>query len=63
MVYHQLRRKNLVRAMLLGDKHLPHPVPAARDNAGTRLLALVLAGLAAGLTYWVVQLGNQPMLG
>ena len=63
VLYYQLRRKNLVRAMLLGDKQLPHPVPAARDSGGTRLLALVLVGLAAGLAYWVAQLGNQPMLG
>lgn len=60
---YQLKRKNLVKPMLLGDKQLPHALPGSRDTAGTRLLALVLLALAAGVVFWVVQLGQQPMLG
>lgn len=58
-----LRQQNLVLPMLSGDKQLAEPVPVARDSAGSRLLALVLLGLAAAVVYWVVQLGAQPMLG
>ena len=60
---YQLKRKNLVRPMLLGDKQLPQALPGSRDTVGTRLLALVLLALAAGVVAWVVQLGQQPMLG
>ena len=57
------RRQNLITPMVLGDKRLPEPLPAARDGAGTRLLALLLLGVAAGVVWWVVQLGQQGMLG
>lgn len=58
-----LRRNNLVRPMVLGDKQLGEPVNASRDNAGTRLLALVVLALSAGLVWWVVQFGQRGMLG
>ena len=45
------------------DKTLPEPVTAARDSAGTRLLALALLGVAAALVYAVVQLGSRGALG
>ena len=63
VAWYQWRRQNLVRPMLVGDKRLPHPVPAARDGAGTRLLALVLLIAAAGLAYWVARLGSASTLG
>ena len=34
------KRVNLVTPMLTGDKTLPQPVPASRDDAASRLLAL-----------------------
>lgn len=63
VVYYQLRRKGLVRAMLVGDKRLAQPVPASRDGARTRLLALLLLALGAGIAWWVAELGNVAPLG
>ena len=57
VVYYSHRRRGLVRAMVTGDKSLPSPVPAARDSAGTRVLAAILAVLASALAWWVNQLG------
>ena len=52
-----------ITPMLHGDKPLVGAVPAARDSVGTRLLALALLAVCAGVVYAVVQLGNRPMLG
>ena len=41
------KRQNLVRPMLTGDKELTHPTPASRDDARSRLLAIVLLLLSA----------------
>jgi len=54
--YHFKRQENLVPAMWHGDKALAEPQPSARDDWKTRLLALVIfalgAGLVAGLVQW-----------
>ena len=63
IVVYLIRRQNLVTPMLLGDKRMAEPVTPARDTAATRLLALVLLGAAAGVVWWVVQLGQRGMLG
>lgn len=63
IIIYRLRRHDLVTPMLHGDKPLAGAVPAARDSVGTRLLALVLLAVCAGVVYAVVQLGNRPMLG
>ena len=63
IVIYRLRRHDLVTPMLHGDKPLAGAVPAARDSVGTRLLALALLAVCAGVVYAVVQLGNRPMLG
>lgn len=52
------RDQDLVKPMLTGDKALPPGVPASADSAGTRLLALALAGLCAAAVAWVVALGG-----
>ena len=52
------RRQNLIRPMLSGDKLLPANVPASIDTAGSRLVALLLFALAAGLVTWLVGLGG-----
>ena len=45
------KKNSLVRPMIAGDKLLPTPAPAARDDAATRLTALtVLALCAAAVT-------------
>lgn len=63
IVFYLLRRKNLVRPMVLGDKPMAVAVAPARDSAGTRLLALGLLGAAAAVVWWVVRLGSPAMLG
>ncbi len=56
--YKFFKKQNLVRPMIVGDKTVPSPVPASRDNARTRLLALVLLLLCAGAVYGIVSLGD-----
>jgi hypothetical protein len=68
IVYYLVKKKtNLIAPMISGDKPLPADVaaavpadvPAARDDAGSRILALVLAALAAVGVALVVRLGGQ----
>lgn len=58
VLFYLARNNNLVRAMWTGDKVLPSAVPAARDHAGSRALALVLVAACAGLVAWLVNLGG-----
>jgi cytochrome b len=59
IVFYLVRKKqDLVRPMIHGDKLLRPDVPASRDTTRTRLLALALAALCAGLVAWVVSLGG-----
>lgn len=55
--YRWRKGKHLVAAMLSGDKPLDALVPASRDTAATRLLALLLLGLAAAGVYFLIGLG------
>jgi len=58
ILFYVLRKKHdLVRPMIVGDKHLSASVPASVDNRRTRSLALLLVALCAGLVTWVVSLG------
>jgi cytochrome b len=45
--YRLARRKDLVGPMLGGDKRLPPGTPASRDDAATRVVALMLAAACA----------------
>lgn len=56
--YKLVKKQNLVQPMILGDKTVATPVPASRDNARTRLLALVLLLLCAAAVYGIVSLGD-----
>lgn len=58
IVAYRLRGRDLLGPMLHGDKPLAADVPAAADNARTRLLAGVLAAGCAGLALWVASLGG-----
>jgi cytochrome b len=59
IVFYRFRKKqDLLRPMIHGDKLLSAEVPASRDTARTRLLALALIALCAGLVAWVVSLGG-----
>ncbi|NMM90179.1 cytochrome b [Rhodococcus sp. SRB_17] len=53
-----VKKRKLVRPMLVGDKVLPVPVPASRDDAGTHLAALTVLALSAGAVAWLVQWGG-----
>lgn len=52
-----VKKNNLVRPMITGDKVLPADTPASRDGPANRLAALLLAAACAGLAWWVWQLG------
>lgn len=56
--YRLVRKQNLVRPMIVGDKTVQAPVPASRDNARTRLLALLLLLMCAAAVYGIVSLGD-----
>jgi cytochrome b len=61
VAYRVRKRLDLVGPMLSGDKALPATmpeVPASRDDARTRALALVLAVVAAALSAWVMRQGG-----
>lgn len=49
--FYLLRKHNLVGAMLHGDKTLVLPAPASRDDAASRLMALVLLVACAAAVY------------
>ena len=51
------RKQNLIRPMIGGDKRLAHPVRPSRDDAASRLAALLLLGACGGLVAWIVSLG------
>jgi cytochrome b len=58
LYYVFVRRRDLVRPMLHGDKVLTVAAPAASDTAASRLLAGLLLALCAGGVGWVVNLGG-----
>ncbi|MBS0343975.1 MAG: cytochrome b/b6 domain-containing protein, partial [Proteobacteria bacterium] len=51
--YVRVRRQQLVKPMLSGDKLLTHTAASSRDSAGSRLVALVIFGACAGFAYWI----------
>ncbi len=54
--YGLVRKTDLLRPMLGGDKLLPPGTPASADGAGSRLLAALLAAGCVGLAVWVARL-------
>ena len=59
LIWYSIKGDKLVPAMVTGDKLLQEPVPASRDTAGRRALAVVLALLASALSWWIQQLGQS----
>lgn len=57
--YKLVKKDNLVRPMVSGDKTVVVPVPSARDTAGSRIAALVVLGLCAAAVYGLVSLGHM----
>ena len=59
ILFYLLKRQNLVRPMVTGDKETAAPAPSSRDDARSRLLAAVIFAACAGLVYYgVVRLGG-----
>lgn len=56
--YKLVKRENLVRPMIVGDKSVPTPAPPSQDNTRSRLLALGLLLLCAAAVYGIVSLGD-----
>lgn len=54
--YLRKKKENLVGAMVHGDKPHAGQAPSSRDDAGSRLTALVVFGVCAGLVYWLTSL-------
>lgn len=58
IVAYLMKRHDLIKPMLQGDKALPPGTPASADGMAQRLLALMLAAAALGLAWWVSALGT-----
>lgn len=59
--YRWVKRQDLIRPMLTGDKSVSAPLPASRDTAGSRWLALLVwASCAAGVyaMVWFAERGT-----
>lgn len=56
--YKWVKKQELVRPMVVGDKQVPVELPSTRDTATTRWLALLVLGLCAVAVSWLVSLGN-----
>jgi cytochrome b len=57
IVYYRWRKQvNLVRPMITGDKALNADVPASRDGAGQRILALVIILACSGAVWSLLRL-------
>ncbi len=57
IIVYQVRKKDLLRPMLVGDRLLPTGTPASADGVRQRLLALVLALASGACVAWVLRLG------
>lgn len=60
IVFYLRRKHQLVSAMLHGDKELVSPALSSRDDALSRMAALLLFTCCAGLAYWVSTLEAAP---
>ena len=58
ILFYRKRGVYLITPMLQGDKALPAAVPAAVDSVRTRMLALVVIAVCAGLAGWVARQGG-----
>lgn len=57
ILFYLYRKQNLVSPMLHGDKELALAVPPSRDDALSRIAALLILLACAALAYWVSSLG------
>lgn len=56
IVYYLRRKQNLIKPMLHGDKQLAAAVPASRDDAASRIAALVIFGICSAFVVWLSSL-------
>ena len=56
IVFYLRRKQNLIKPMLHGDKHVPVAVPASRDDAASRAVALLIFGICAIFVAWINRL-------
>ena len=61
IIVYTRRQKGLSAAMVHGDKQLPVPATAARDDAVTRTAAAVLMALCIAAVYWVAGLAPATL--
>ncbi len=54
--FYLLRKQNLIKPMLSGDKHLVQTVPESRDDATSRVVALVVFGICVSFVMWISRL-------
>ncbi|MES3001752.1 MAG: cytochrome b/b6 domain-containing protein [Pseudomonadota bacterium] len=52
------KNDNLIRPMISGDKELPQAVAPSRDDATSRVSALVLFAACVAFVWWLVKLGG-----
>ncbi len=58
VLFYLYKKDNLIKPMLGGDKQLPQAMPASRDDAASRLLALAVLGLCAAAVTMLVRWGG-----
>lgn len=56
IAFYTWRKHKLVSSMVSGDKHLAAFAPSSRDDATSRLTALVIFGFCAAFVVWVARL-------
>ncbi len=56
--YLVVKKSNLIRPMIDGDKLLSAGTPASSDGSAQRVLALVLAAIGAAVAVWVMRQGG-----
>ena len=56
IVFYLWRKQNLIKPMLHGDKQLAVAVPGSRDDAASRISALVVFGICGVFVWWVARL-------
>lgn len=58
IVFYLWRKHNLVGAMLHGDKELVAAAPPSRDDAASRITALVVLAACSGFVAWIASLAG-----
>ena len=56
IMFYLWRKQNLIKPMLHGDKQLAVAAPASRDDAASRVGALVVFGICGAFVWWVSRL-------